>query len=119
MAKIINNAQVIKNADFAYTIESGDLEGKGEKRRGFIVENDGITHIIPFKKYTEATKKSHNVRETKNGTLSLSPARQKITLRISFDREQDSVESFTREFHELVDNYIMDVIKFEIKECLE
>lgn len=103
----------------AYRITSRRLKGNNDKRRGLIIESDGETLIVPFKKSDPASRKALKVRQSEHGSLKLSSARQKLTVTISLDREQDSPEKFREEFDKLIDGYVLDVLKFEIEECLE
>lgn len=122
MAKL-RKASVERLGKCSYQIKSADIpgsvDGTREKRRGFIIEDKGSAMVIPFKKMDAERKRIHKVRETDHGCLKLSPSRQKISMTISFDREKDSIEAFREEFNKLVDNYIADVLDFEINECLE
>lgn len=105
----------------SYRIESVDIqpESEKEKRRGFIIETDGEALIVPFKKSDGRRRKPHDIRETEHGKLRLSAARQKVTLTITFDRDSDSEESFLEEFQKLTDGYVLDLLKYEVEECLE
>lgn len=118
--KRTNNAHVERLSPCKYTIEGVLLKNvETRSRRGIIHEGKGKTVIIPFKESDPNKKRSHKVRESEHGSLKLSPARQKITLSITFDRCVDSPERFREEFNNLINDYVPDVIKFEINECLE
>lgn len=104
----------------SYKLHGSALAGNPcRKKRGFIVERDSETLVIPFKERQGEKRCSHKVRETENGCLKLSPARQKITLTITFDRTKDSQEMFLEQFNQLTDNYLIDVLKYEVSQCLE
>lgn len=105
----------------SYRIESSDIDtgGEKEKRRGFILEADGEALIIPFKKSDGNRRRAHEIRETEHGKLKLSAARQKVTVTITLDREKDSEDAFLEELHKLTEGYVLDLLKYEIDECLD
>lgn len=111
-------AKVTRTAPCSYRIESSRLTGN-DKRRGLIIESGGETLIVPFKRSNPLRKKAHDVRISECGKLRLSSARQKLTLTITLDREDDSPERFREECEKLIDGYVLDVLKYEINECLE
>lgn len=120
MEQTLRKPKVKCMAEFCYSIESKDIEAdKVEKRKGFIVRERGKITTIPFKKGNGETRRQYDVRTCGSGKLSLSAKRQRITLKISLDREKDSPEEFRKIFEELIDGYVMDVIKKEIEECLD
>lgn len=111
-------ALVTRTAPCSYRIESKKIRAK-DKRRGLIIESNGETLIVPFKRSNPLRRKPHDVRTSEFGKLRLSSARQKLTLSITLDREDDSPEKFREEFDRLIDGYVLDVLKYEINECLE
>lgn len=116
-------AKVQRLGTCSYRIEHKEItppEGvEREKRRGFILETNGEAIIIPFKKSNGARRKAHDIRETEHGKLKLSAARQKVTVTITLDRERDSEDAFLEEFHKLTEGYVLDLLKYEVEECLD
>lgn len=117
----LNKAKVeyIDKCKYRITHVGISEDGNSEKRRGFIIETPGEALIIPFKKTDKSKRRQHKIRETDNGNIRLSAARQKVTISITLDREQDSEEAFLDEFHKLTDGYVLDLLKYEIESCLE
>lgn len=113
-------AKVERLAPCSYRIESKEIDAvETQKRRGFIVETAGEALIIPFKKSDGKRRKAHDIRETEHGKLKLSAARQKVTVTISLDRECDSEDAFLDEFRKLTEGYVLDLLKYEVEECLD
>lgn len=121
MGQKLKRAKVERLGACSYRIESSGIDagGEKEKRRGFILETDGEALIIPFKKSDASKRRPHEIRETEHGKLKLSAARQKVTITITLDREKDSEDAFLAEFKELTEGYVLDLLKYEIDECLE
>ena len=121
MAQRLKRAKVERLGACSYRIESSGIDagGEEEKRRGLIVESDGEALIIPFKKSDPKKRCSHGIRDSAHGSLKLSPARQKVTVTITLDREKDSEDAFLAEFKQLTEGYVLDLLKYEIEECLE
>lgn len=117
----LKRASVERMGSFSYRIKHKDIPSApdGGKRRGFILESEGEALIIPFKKSEGRRRTPHDIRRSEHGKLKLSAARQKVTVSITLDREQDSEEAFFEEFRRLVDGYVLDLLKFEIDQCLE
>lgn len=117
----LKRAKVDRLGTCSYRIEHADINsgGEKEKRRGFIIETDGEALVIPFKKTDGKRRRAHEIRETEHGKLKLSAARQKVTITITLDRENDSEDAFLNEFHKLTEGYVVDLLKYEISECLE
>lgn len=121
MGQRLKRAKVERLGACSYRIESSGIDagGEEEKRRGFILETDGEALIIPFKKSDPRKRHAHGIRDSAHGSLKLSPARQKVTVTITLDREKDSEDAFLAEFKELTEGYVLDLLKYEIDECLE
>lgn len=119
----LSKAKVQRLGTCSYRIESKDItppDGiEREKRRGYILEKEGEAVIIPFKKTDGSKRKPHDIRETAHGKLKLSAARQKVTVTITLDREQDSEDAFLEEFNKLTEGYMLDLLKYEVDKCLE
>lgn len=109
-----------KHADCCYTIHHVGI-GNDEriKKRGFIIQDRDEVVTMPFKQGSYTRRKEHYVRQSKNGKLSLTPSRQKVKLSMTFDRMKDSEDEFLRQFLELIRGYEIDIIKYEIEQCLE
>lgn len=120
MEQKLKKPRVRQLGDFSYVIESKDIKAERmEKRRGLIIREDGKVTTIPFNKTDASKRRPVEVRRNDTGKLFLSAKRQKITLRITLDRENDSPEEFRRIFDELINGYVIDVLKKEVEECLE
>ena len=119
----LKRAKVERLGTCSYRIEHKEItppEGvEREKRRGFILEAEGEAIIIPFNKNDGKRRKPHEIRETAHGKLRLSAARQKVTVTITLDRENDSEDAFLEELHKLTEGYVLDLLKYEVEECLE
>lgn len=128
-SKIMDNKTTLRRAKVqrlgtcSYRIEHASISpnngAEREKRRGFILETGGEALIIPFKKSDGKRRKAHEIRETEHGKLKLSAARQKVTVTITLDRECDSEDAFLEEFRKLTEGYVLDLLKYEVDECLE
>lgn len=119
MEKKLKNGKVFELGEFAYRIESADIVVDGEeRRRGIIIKHLGEVTTIPFKPSEGKRRKSHVIRENNNGKLTLSPKMQSITVTLRFDRESDSPEAIMAACEELTKDYLVDVLKFELDQCL-
>lgn len=118
--QVKNKTVIVKHGDCCYTVHSKGI-GTEEtvKKRGFIIQNRDVVQTVPFKHSEYKRRKEHQVRETDNGKLCLTPSRQKVKLTISFDRIKDSEDAFMRQFLELIQGYELDVLKYETETCLE
>lgn len=117
----LSKPKVERHNRFAYTIKSDSIPEPADanvERRGIIKELKGEVIVTPFKIHEGVRAKPRDVRKVPNGKLALSARRKRLALRISIDRDVASEQAFRDAFEKLITNYVSDVIKIEVEECI-